>query len=62
MGHAPRRGEFWGITRSGQRVTFTSMEFNRLVGGEVAKHLVELDPLGLPRQLGAIPAPGTVEG
>ena len=34
------------------------IEFNRMVGGKVAEHWVELDLLGLLGQLGAIPTPG----
>ncbi len=53
------RGEFQGIPPTERRVTFTSMVFNRLVGGQVAEHWVELDLLGLLGQLGAIPTPAT---
>ncbi|MBA2754924.1 MAG: ester cyclase [Chloroflexia bacterium] len=54
------RGEFQGIPATGRSVTFTSIEFNRMVGGKVAEHWVELDLLGLLGQLGTIPTPGTV--
>jgi steroid delta-isomerase-like uncharacterized protein len=46
-------GEFQGIPATGRPVTFTSIEFNRMVGGKVAEHWVELDLLGLLGQLGA---------
>jgi steroid delta-isomerase-like uncharacterized protein len=52
------RGEFQGIPPTEQRVTFSSIEVNRMVGGKVAEHWVELDLLGLLRQLGAVPTPG----
>ena len=41
------RGEFQGIPPSGKEVSFTSMEFNRVVDGKVEVHWVELDLLGL---------------
>ena len=56
------RGEFQGIPATGRSVTFTSIEFNRMVGGKVAEHWVELDLLGLLRQLGAVPTPGAAGG
>jgi sporulation protein YlmC with PRC-barrel domain len=36
-------------------VTFSSIEINRVVGGKVEEHWVELDLLGLMQQLGALP-------
>jgi predicted ester cyclase len=39
-------------------VTFTSTEFYRVAGGELAEEWVELDMLGLLQQLGAIPPMG----
>jgi predicted ester cyclase len=51
-------GEFQGIPPTGKQVTFTSIEFNRMAGNQVAEHWVELDLLGLLQQLGAIPPAG----
>ncbi len=51
------RGEFQGIPPTGKEVAFSSMEFNRVVGGKVEEHWVELDLLGLMQQLGAVPSP-----
>jgi predicted ester cyclase len=51
------RGEFQGIAPTDKEVAFSSMEFNRVVGGKVEEHWVELDLLGLMQQLGAIPEP-----
>ena len=59
--HGTHRGEFQGIPPTGKEVAFTSMEFNRVVGGQVEEHWVELDLLGLMQQLGAIPEPGQEE-
>ena len=55
------RGEFQGIPPTGKEVAFSSMEFNRVRDGKVEEHWVELDLLGLMRQLGAIPEPGHPE-
>jgi steroid delta-isomerase-like uncharacterized protein len=52
-----RGEEFQGIPPSGKEVAFTSMEFNRVVGGKVEEYWVELDLLGLMQQLGAVPSP-----
>lgn len=56
------RGEFQGIPPTGRQVTFSSIELNRMAGGKVAEHWVELDLLGLLRQLGAVPTPGASGG
>jgi len=55
------RGEFQGIPPTDKEVSFSSMEFNRVVGGKVEEHWVELDVFGLLQQLGAIPEPGHSE-
>jgi len=46
---------------TGKEVTFFSMQFNRVVGGKVEEHWVELELLGLMQQLGAFPEPGHLE-
>ena len=55
--HGTHRGEFQGTPPSGKQVAFSSMEFNRVVGGKVEEHWVELDLFGLMQQLGTIPEP-----
>jgi steroid delta-isomerase-like uncharacterized protein len=59
--HGTHRGEFQGIPPTDKEVAFSSMEFNRVVGGKVEEHWVELDLFGLMQQLGAIPEPGHSE-
>jgi predicted ester cyclase len=56
---ATHEGEFQGIPPTGQQVTFSFIELNRMEGGKVAEHWVELDLLGLLQQLGAIPTAGS---
>ena len=55
--HGTHRGEFQGTAPTGKEVAFSSIEVNRVVGGKVEEHWVELDLLGLMQQLGAIPEP-----
>src|SRR5215203_2260677 len=60
--HGTHRGEFQGIPPTGKEVSFSSMEFNRVVEGKVEEHWVEINLLGLVQQLGVatIPGPGLV--
>jgi len=55
--HGTHRGEFQGIAPTVKEVAFSSIEVNRVVGGKVEEHWVELDLLGLMQQLGAIAEP-----
>jgi predicted ester cyclase len=57
--HGTHRGEFQGIPPTGKEVAFSSIEVNRMVGGKVEEHWVELDLLGLMQQLGVAPGPTT---
>jgi predicted ester cyclase len=52
------RGEFQGLPPTGKQVAFSSMEFNRVVGGQVEEHWVEINLLGLVWQLGVATIPG----
>jgi steroid delta-isomerase-like uncharacterized protein len=52
------RGEFQGLPPTGKQVDFSSMEFNRVVGGQVEEHWVEINLLGLVQQLGVATIPG----
>lgn len=51
-------GDFLGIRVTGKHVTFTSTEFYRVEGDKLAEEWIEIDMLGLPQQLGALPATG----
>jgi predicted ester cyclase len=59
--HGTHRGEFQGIPPTNKQVGFSSIEVNRVVGGEVEEHWVELDLLGLMQQLGGLPEPAQSE-
>ena len=56
--HGTHQGEFLGIPPTGKPVTMAAIEINRVRDGKVAEHWVQLDQLGMLRQLGAIPSPG----
>ena len=56
--HGTHRGELQGIPPTGKKVAFSSMEFNRVVDGQVEEHWVEINLLGLVQQLGVTPIPG----
>ena len=55
--HGTHDGPFQGIPPTNRKVSFTSIEMNRMVDGKVAEHWVEIDVLGLLQQLGAVPPP-----
>jgi predicted ester cyclase len=51
-------GEFEGISPTGKRVEFVGHSIDRVVEGKIVESWVELDMLGVMRQLGAEPGPG----
>ena len=54
---AVHRGEFQGLPPTGKPVTMTGISILRITGGKVAENTVEMDQLGLLRQLGVVPPP-----
>lgn len=54
-------GDLWGIPATGERVTITSMDMNRIADGKIAERWHEYDTLGLMQQLGVIPTPTQAE-
>jgi predicted ester cyclase len=54
-------GEFEGVSPTGKRVEFTGNSIDRVVGGKIVESWVEMDMLGVMRQLGAVPEPGRSE-
>ncbi len=54
-------GEFMGVAPTGKRVEFIGSSIDRVVEGKLVESWVELDLLGVLRQLGAIPEPGRPE-
>src|SRR5215208_6072958 len=59
---ANHRGEYMGITPTGNRVDFTGISIYRIEGGQIAESWGVSDELGLMRQIGAIPEPGQEAG
>ena len=50
--------EFQGLPPSNRRITFSALEFNRLVDGKVVEHWFQLDQVALFEQLGLKVVPG----
>jgi steroid delta-isomerase-like uncharacterized protein len=51
-------GVFQGLPPTNRKVTFSGIEINRMAGGKVAEHWVQLDSLTLFQQLGLLVLPG----
>jgi predicted ester cyclase len=51
-------GEFQGLPPTNRKVSFSGLELNRFVDGQVAEHWFQLDALTLLQQLGLVVVPG----
>jgi steroid delta-isomerase-like uncharacterized protein len=51
------RGTFQGIPATGRLVTFTGIDFSRIVDGKVAEHWAQFDLVAVLQQIGALQAP-----
>ena len=51
------KGEFRGIAPTGKEVTMTGIDIICLTEGKMVEDRVEVDQLGMMRQLGVIPSP-----
>jgi len=56
-GRGTHQGELMGIPPTGERVTVTGIEFDRVSGGRIEETWVSYDALGMMQQLGVIPPP-----
>jgi predicted ester cyclase len=54
-------GEFEGVAPTGKRVEFKGNSIDRVVEGRIVESWVEVDVLGVMRQLGAVAGPGQSE-
>ena len=54
-------GEFEGVAPTGKRVEFVGHSIDRVVEGKIVESRIEVDMLGVMRQLGAVPEPGQSE-
>ena len=50
------RGTFQGVPATGRLVTFSGIDFSRVVEGKVAEHWAQFDLLAVLQQIGAVPA------
>ena len=55
------KGELRGIAPSGREVTMTGIDMIRLSEGKMVEDRVEVDQLGMMRQLGAVTSPQNTE-
>ena len=51
-------GRFQGLPPTGRTVDFSAIEINRMEGGRVAEHWVQMDQLAMLQQLGLMVVPG----
>jgi predicted ester cyclase len=51
-----------GIPPTGQEVTVTGIEFDRVSGGKLEETWVTYDALGMMQQLGVVPSSEQAEG
>ena len=56
------QGEMMGVAPTGNQVTFTGTQTDRISGGELVESWSNWDTLGMLRQIGAVPAPGWQSG
>ena len=56
-GQGTHEGELMGIPPTGNRVTVTGIEFDRVSDGKMQETWVNYDALGMMQQLGVIPPP-----
>jgi steroid delta-isomerase-like uncharacterized protein len=54
-GEGTHEGELMGIPPTGQRVTVTGIEFDRVSGGKMQETWVNYDALSMMQQLGVVP-------
>ncbi len=60
-GRGTQQGELMGIPPTGQEVTVTGIELDRVSGGKLEETWVNYDALGMMQQLGVIPPPEQAE-
>ena len=54
-------GEFEGVAPTGRQVEFIGHSIDRVADGKIVESRIEVDMLGVMRQLGAVPQPGQSE-
>jgi steroid delta-isomerase-like uncharacterized protein len=56
-GQGTHQGELMGISPTGNQVTVTGIEVDRVSGGKIEESWVSYDALGMMQQLGIVPSP-----
>lgn len=56
-GQGTHEGELMGVPPTGNRVTVTGIEVDRIVDGKIGETWVVYDALGMMQQLGVVPGP-----
>jgi steroid delta-isomerase-like uncharacterized protein len=51
------KGELMGIPPTNKKVTLSTIEIDRIVGGKFVEDWIRFDTLGMMRQLGLVPTP-----
>ena len=57
-GQGTQQGELMGIAPTGNQVTVTGIEIDRISGGKIEETWVSYDALGMMQQLGVVPRQG----
>lgn len=60
-GRGTHQGELMGFAPTGKQVTVTGITISRIAGGKVAEEWSNWDTLGMLQQIGAVPAPETIQ-
>jgi steroid delta-isomerase-like uncharacterized protein len=56
-GQGTHQGELMGISPTGNQMTVTGIEVDRVSGGKIEESWVSYDALGMMQQLGIVPSP-----
>ena len=54
--HGTHNGEFMGVAPTGKQVTVTAIGIYRFAGGKLTEAWIQMDELGMMKQIGALPA------
>ena len=58
-GHGTHQGELMGVAPTGNRVEVPGITIDRVSGGKLEETWTNYDTMGMLRQIGAIPHPGS---
>jgi steroid delta-isomerase-like uncharacterized protein len=55
------RGRLWGVSPTGNRISYSGITINRIADGKICEEWCELDLFGLMQQIGAVPTMGSTD-